>query len=151
MKIKWNWGTGILLAIILFMGFIIVLVTFTVRQNFDLVEKDYYPKALEYQQQIDKEQNARLLAEKVMVENTGPAIRLTFQEMFEPSGISGTVTFYRPSDKSGDIVYEISLDSAGIQQFNTATLQDGKYILKIDYRVGGKLYFQEEPVYINIF
>ena len=106
---------------------------------------------LEYQQQIDKEQNARLLAEKVMVENTGPAIRLTFQEMFEPSGISGTVTFYRPSDKSGDIVYEISLDSAGIQQFNTATLQDGKYILKIDYRVGGKLYFQEEPVYINIF
>lgn len=59
MRIKWNWGTGILIGIIAFMAFIIGLVYFSVQQNFDLVERDYYPKALEYQQQIDKEENAR--------------------------------------------------------------------------------------------
>ena len=59
MRIKWNWGTGILIGIIAFMAFIIGLVYFSVQQNFDLVERDYYPKALEYQQQIRSEWNGR--------------------------------------------------------------------------------------------
>ena len=79
MKIKWNWGTGILIGIIVFMTFIIGLVFVSFKQNFDLVEKDYYPKALEYQQQIDKESNAHNLKKQVTIENTGEQIILTFQ------------------------------------------------------------------------
>ena len=76
MKIKWHWGTGILIAIILFIGLMITLVFLSSRQEFHLVEKDYYPKALEYQQQIDKEQNSLKLSEKVLVKNTGEFIAL---------------------------------------------------------------------------
>ncbi len=151
MKINWNWGTGIFLAIILFMLFIIALVFRSTQQNYDLVEKDYYPKALEYQQQIDKEQNARSLKEPVKVENRGDVIVLTFQPDFDPATIAGTVTFYRPSDKRQDISYAIAPDSAGIQHFPVSDLKKGKYILKIDYQVEGKAYFQKEPVFIELY
>ena len=106
MKIKWNWGTGILLAIIIFMSFIFSMVYFTTRQNYDLVEKDYYPKAIEYQQQIDKEQNAKNLQEKVRVNNRGDYVEVRFQPFFKYSDISGQITFYRPSDKKGDVINE---------------------------------------------
>ena len=151
MKINWNWGTGIFVAIILFMTFIIVLVFQTTRQNYDLVERDYYPKALEYQQQIDKEHNATLLADKVTIQNAGDHIVVKFQSVFNPSDISGSIIFYRPSDKKQDIIFAIEPDSAGNQKFPVTNFKAGKYILKIDYEVNGKSYFQEEPVYINKF
>jgi hypothetical protein len=151
MKIKINWGTGILLAIIVFMLFIFTLVFFTTRQESDLVEKDYYPKALEYQQQIDKEQNSRNLSEKVIVKNTGEFIEVTFQTFFNPGDITGKAIFYRPSDEKGDITSAIHLDSAGCQRFPVSELQKGKYIIKLDYEVKGVAYYQEEPVYVKIF
>jgi len=148
MKIKWNWGTGILLAIIIFMLFMILLVFQTMRQNFDLVEKDYYPKALEYQQQIDKEQNARKLEEKVKIKNTGEYLEINFQSFFNPDEITGKIIFYKPSDKSGDIIEDIKLDTTGCQKFPVNRLQKGKYILKVDYQVEGVEYFQEETIFI---
>ncbi|HPE57191.1 MAG TPA: FixH family protein [Bacteroidales bacterium] len=151
MRIKWNWGTGILIGIIAFMAFIIGLVYFSVQQNFDLVERDYYPKALEYQQQIDKEENARKLEQQVIVENTGDMILLAFQPFFVPANISGTITFYRPSDKKGDIVFEIETDSLGRQNFPTDILQNGRYIIQINYKVGDTEYYQEEALLINIY
>ncbi|MCB2220349.1 MAG: FixH family protein [Bacteroidetes bacterium] len=151
MKIIWNWGTGILIGIILFMLFIIGLVYIAVKQDFDLVEKDYYPKALEYQQQIDKEGNARTLAQQIQIENIGGQIILTFQSFFQPKDISGQITFYRPSDKKSDIRFEIEADSSGQQKIAENLLNTGKYILQIDYQVNGKAYYQEGPVYINMY
>ncbi|MBN2172928.1 MAG: FixH family protein [Bacteroidales bacterium] len=151
MNIKWNWGTGILVAIIAFMVFIIGLVYFTTLQKYDLVEKDYYPKAIEYQQHIDKEQNSKNLQAKVKVENKGDFIEVCFQPFFKYSDISGQIAFYRPSDQKGDVVGNISLDTANCQRFPVNVLQKGKYIVKIDYEVNGKKYFQEETVYIKMF
>ncbi len=151
MKINWNWGTGILIGIILFMSFIIGLVYVSTKQNFDLVEKDYYPKALEYQQQIDKKQNAQNLDEQIQVENTGDHIVFTFQSFFDPGDISGTITFYRPSDKKGDLQYKIQPDSSGQQSFGTDHLQTGKYIVKIDYEVSGTPYYQEKTIFVNLY
>jgi hypothetical protein len=151
MKINWNWGTGILIGIILFMLFIIGLVYIAVKQDFDLVEKDYYPKALEYQQQIDKEGNARSLAQSVNVENQEGQIILTFQPFFIPQDISGSIIFYRPSDKKSDLRFEIEPDSLGQQKIALSLLETGKYILQIDYQVKDKAYYQEGPVYINMY
>ena len=151
MKIKWNWGTGIVIAIILFMAYIMTLVFMGSRQKFDLVEKDYYPKALEYQQQIDKEQNAKSLTEKVKVENQGDRLLVTFQSIFNSGDISGNYTFYRPSDVHGDIRVEIKPDTAGCQYLDLRELKKGKYILQIDYNVKGKSYFQEQPVFVRMF
>ena len=59
-KIKWNWGTKLVIAIILFMGFIFVLVYLSTQNTIDLVERDYYPKGLKYQNRIEEIKNASM-------------------------------------------------------------------------------------------
>ena len=54
MKIRFNWGTGIVAAIVLIVAGLGVLVWIAARQDFDLVDKDYYQKGVNYQKQIDK-------------------------------------------------------------------------------------------------
>ncbi|MCS7005281.1 MAG: FixH family protein [Cytophagales bacterium] len=42
MKIPFNWGTGILIAIVIFMIFIISLGIYMITRPNDLIKKDYY-------------------------------------------------------------------------------------------------------------
>lgn len=150
MKIKWNWGSKILLAMILFMTLLILLAFLSMNQNYDLVEKDYYPKALEYQNKIDKIQNSKALDENVKVENMGNQIQFTFQQSFNSREIKGSIIFYRPSDKRMDVSFPIQTDTSGIQICNVTDLQKGKYIVKIDYEVDGKGFYQEETILLKM-
>jgi hypothetical protein len=151
MNIKWNWGTGILIAIIAFMGFMAFMVYQSTRQNFDLVERDYYPKALEYQQKIDKITNARELTEKVTLKESGDAVEVVFQSFFSPEDVQGTIVFYRPSNKQMDLSFPISLDTARTQYCSIVNLAKGKYIVKVDYEAGGKKYYQEESILLKMY
>ena len=147
---KWNWGTKLLVAMILFMGLIITMVFFSMRQTYDLVEKDYYPKALEYQDRIDKIRNADMLDEKVKVENLGDQVAFTFPSGLQPEEISGTIMFYRPSDQKLDLSFNISADTARRQLCDVAAIPRGKYVIKLDYETGGKGYYQEETVFLKM-
>lgn len=55
MKIKFNWGTGIVIAMVLFMTFILTFVykSLTPQYTHDLVSEDYYKDELLYQKEID--------------------------------------------------------------------------------------------------
>jgi hypothetical protein len=149
MKINWNWGTKLVLAIIAFMSFMIGMVCLTTLQTFDLVEKDYYPQAQEHQMRMDKIQNARNLTDKIRVENRGDHLRFVFQPAFNPESISGQIRFYRPADKNADFKASIQPDTSGYQEFTTLGLKKGKYIVQFEYEVSGKGYYQEETVIVN--
>jgi len=151
MKIKWNWGTKILIAMILFMVLLLTFVFLTTQQTYHLVEKDYYPKALEYQGKIDKINNAKALDEKVRIEKEGDLVKIKFQSFFNFSKVIGQIVFYRPSDTDSDIAFPIKLDSSGMQLVNSTNMLMGKYIIKIDYEIDGKGYFQEESILIKMY
>jgi len=150
MKLNWNWGTKLLIAMILFMVLLLTFVFLSARQTFHLVEKDYYPQALEYQGKIGKTNNAKALDDQVKIDNRDKFILLTFQSFFEPSEITGEVVFYRPSDKGSDIVYQIKPDITGRQFFDVSKMLKGKYVIKVDYKVNGIEYFQEETVFVKM-
>lgn len=139
------------MAMIIFMLFLLTFVFLSTKQTPNLVEKDYYPKALEYQDKIDKISNSDALAEKVKIENNKNNITIRFQSFFNPSDIQGEIVFYRPSDKREDIIFEVKPDSNGVQYFDVSKMLVGKYIIKIDYEVNGTAYFQEESVLVKMF
>ena len=58
-----NWGKSIILAFVLFAGFIATLVVVCVREDISLVSKDYYKEELLYQDQIQRLNNASQLKE----------------------------------------------------------------------------------------
>jgi hypothetical protein len=148
MKIKWNWGTGLFIGASLFILMIGVFAYFMFQQSNDLVERDYYPKALVYQQRIDKLNNTAQLVEKAKVENLSGSVIIRFPSSFQPDSISGTVQFYRPSGVSGDVNVPIRLDSSGVMAYPVSGLIKGNYLVKIDYNYGNKGYYQEESLFV---
>ena len=65
-----NWGTGIVLAFIAFISFImyfVIQMNTDDRADHELVTTDYYKKELAYQQEIDAEQNAAVLKAQLQI------------------------------------------------------------------------------------
>jgi len=65
---KMNWGTGILVLIILFFITMFVMVYIAFNQRVDLVTKNYYEKELAYQKDINMQQNELDLKNSVIIE-----------------------------------------------------------------------------------
>ena len=148
MKINWNWGTGLFIGASLFILMIGVFAYFMFKQSNDLVEKYYYPKALVFQQRIDKLNNTAQMAEKAAVESLGSFVVIRFPHAFNPDSITGTVQFYRPSGISGDVNVPVKLNSAGVMTFPMSGLIKGKYLVKLDYSCAGIGYYQEEVLFV---
>ncbi len=108
---KINWGTGIVITIIAFIGFILFFViTMSTGNNYshDLVTEAYYQKELAFQQEIDAKQNVANLKESLDIHKTSKGIEIQLPSFFDPTKITGNVFLYRPSDKQLDFKIPIS-------------------------------------------
>ena len=145
---KFNWGTGILIFIILFFIAIFSFVYFASTVKINLGEEDYYPKELAYQNIIDKKNNTKSLPEKITFEHRGNTLIISFPAIIEGKKPGGTILLYRPSDYTLDIEHKINTDAEGRQFISTEQLLPGKYIIKIDWVLDSIQYYQEE-IFIN--
>ena len=105
MKIKINWGTAIVIAMVLFMVFILQFVyrSITVdKYNHELVSDDYYKDELYYQKEIDKLNNANQLVLNATLQSNKEGFLITFPKDMNAAKITGTAYFQRPSNKSLD-------------------------------------------------
>lgn len=123
---KINWGTGIVIAMVLFMSFILYFVIKSAapenRYYFD--EEDYYKSSLKYQEVIDKLETTKTLSSKVKITKTETGYILEFpKEINEET--KGTVSFFRPSTKVLD--FELPL-----------VINDNKMLIEHDNLVAGK-------------
>jgi len=143
---KWNWGSKLLIAIIIFMSFIFVLVYLTTKIDTNLVEKDYYPKGLKYQDRIDEIKNAEPYKRSFKIFKTEKAIAIQFPAI-QPD--SGTILFFRPSNTKYDRLIKIDLDPAFLMEFPKSEFVKGKYLVKISWSENGKQYYFEKPFNFN--
>mgnify|MGYP000468383723 CR=1 FL=1 len=100
-----NWGKGIVIAIVMFMSFILYFVismSTDAKFSHDLVTEKYYEKELKYQEKIDAAKNAQELKETIEIEKTADGLILKFPKIFEKKTLEGKVFLYRPSDKQLD-------------------------------------------------
>lgn len=146
MKIKWNWGWGILLSIIIFMAVVTTIVAFMMNREVDLVTDKYYDKEIKYQQQIDKEKRAVLLNENVKLSYTGKILNITFPS---DSGITGELYFYRPSDLHKDFKIPIKLSDKSSQFLDVSTLERGLWKLQINWSADKKDFYTEKTLMLN--
>ncbi|MEZ4792465.1 MAG: FixH family protein [Gelidibacter sp.] len=147
---KFNWGTGIVLAFIGFISFIMYFVI-TMMTNkayeFDLVTENYYGQELEFQHDIDKQNNAKNLETNINWTKTDEGILLTFPETLKAEDISGKVFLYRPSNKHLDFETAISLSNHNLL-IPDKRLLGGRWNIKVDWQVNGNKYlYKKEIVY----
>ncbi|MBK7211827.1 MAG: FixH family protein [Bacteroidales bacterium] len=146
---KFNWGHGIAIFLAIFVLSMVFVVYKSFQQDNPLVEQEYYPKGLEYQKQIQRIANANALPEKIKITDSGSKFDILYPETFMGKKVSGTIYFYRPSDDSGDINEIMKCDSSLSQTIEKARLMEGKYIVKLNWKMEGKEYYQEEVLRVT--
>ena len=100
MKLRLNWGTGIFIAMLSFMIFILSFVYKSVAMDeyqHELVSEDYYKDELHYQEEIDKMNNANTLKSDIVLSNSKEGILVVFPKEIDPSTITGSIFFQRLS------------------------------------------------------
>ncbi|MCF8295168.1 MAG: FixH family protein [Bacteroidales bacterium] len=149
MKVNWNWGSKLVVGIVLYISFILTMVFLMVREDVPLVEQDYYPQAVKYQERIEKRTHAAQLEKQILARQVGEDVVLQFQTFFPKDDVTGTIMVYRPSEDGHDLLVPIKLDSLHTQSFPVSRFLSGKYIFKIDYQVHDTAYYQELSLNIS--
>ena len=146
---KINWGTGIVIAIALFMTFILYFVLkVQLNDSYDreLVVSDYYQQELKVQRNIEKTNNANELESKVRIEKVADGIKVYFPEEFDYKMIKGKVSLYRPSNQKLDSEMQISLSSSHLL-IPKSNLVGGLWDITIDWNYSGTEYRTKETIY----
>lgn len=149
MRFKFNWGTGIVIAFFVMIGGMITLVSIAVRQNYDLVESDYYEKSVDYQKHIDQVKNTEALAEKVKFDQANDSLKLTFPQLSDVQNYSGEIHFYSPVEANRDETVKVKPDSKFNQSISLKNLKNGRYLVKVDWSANKKAYYQEQEITIG--
>jgi hypothetical protein len=146
---KFNWGHGIFIFLTIFLLSMAFVVYKGFQEKNALVEEEYYPKGLAFQQQIDRRTNADAMSEKIKLEEMDGNVVVTYPALFAGKKLDGTLYFYRPSDDAGDFKESMISDSLLQQKIPLKKLMQGKYIVKLSWKMDGKEYYHEEALLIN--
>ena len=146
MKIRFTWGTGIVIAMLSFMIFILSFVYKSIAMEeyqHELVSEDYYKDELHYQEEIDKLKNSQTLSEDIKLANIKEGMRISFPENIDQDQIKGTIYFQRLSNEKLDFTEQIKLTDHH-QLIPVEKLVSGKWIIKIDWETEQDKYLFKE-------
>ena len=146
---KFNWGTGIFIFIVIFMAACAAFFIFANRQDNSLVESDYYAKGLKYEEVLRKMRNTAALRESPGVRLEKGMLNINFPIDLKGKIVKGTVFLYRPSDRKLDQVIPLAYDTALLQQIPSAGLHKGKYIIKLDWTMNNKSFYFEKEIFVE--
>jgi hypothetical protein len=150
MKLKLTWPAGIIISIAAFVIFILYFVfkvTFLPEYDHHLVSEDYYKDELNYQQDINKLNNAQLLIEDVTIKKVTEGLQIIFPSNFDYKNIKGSIKFMRMSNDKIDFSFPIELTSNKFL-IKDESLVEGRWNVRIDWAINDKQYlFKQKLTY----
>lgn len=144
---KINWGTSIVIAFVLFIGFILFFVVKSHQKQYkhDLVSEEYYKDELKYQNEIDQLQNVKDLTEEFEISKTTSGFEILFPSQFTNANIDGIITMSRPSNKQLDFSQKIHIENQKVH-ISKEKLTQGFWDLKIEFESENKRYLVKESL-----
>lgn len=145
---KFNWGHGITIVIIGFVGFIMLMVIKAFNTSSDLTAENYYSQELTYGERITAISNSNGLSGGLIVVMDDETVRVVLPEELQGQGVEGQIYFYRPDDAEKDLVTPID-SSSNTQRISKTNLVSGNYSLQVNCTKEGKEYFFEQGITIT--
>lgn len=139
-----NWGKGIVIGMVTFMGFITFLVVSLMMNKVDLQSEDYYKREINFEQEITAMENSNGLEAKIEVVSQDQFVLVKVPEKGNFSNIQ--LDFIRPDDQKLDKKYQI----IGTKTFliDKSELKKGNYSIEISYKFDKKPCLQRETISI---
>ena len=110
-----------------------------------MVTEDYYKEELEYQNDIDKQNNAKSLDEDILYNRNEEGLLIIFPKNLDIEKITGKVFLYRPSNKQLDFEIQISLSKSHLL-IPDKRLVDGRWNIKVDWQYNGNSYLYKKSI-----
>ncbi len=145
---KINWGTGLVIGMALFIGFILFFVISMMtnkKYQHELVTEDYYQKEMVYQQEIDAEKKLMSLSEEVISQRTEKGWELQFPKEIDPQKVEGTVFLYRPSNEQLDFDFPMVLSGSNLLIPDNRLL-GGRWDITVDWMYEGERYMYKKSI-----
>lgn len=168
-----NWGVAITGVYITFAAATMSFVIFAIGRPVELVSADYYEQSLKHDAHRQAITNAEALGDAVRIAAAAdaPAIEIAIGMPVElprsmqvsdmpvsdtavtdpraaTGTVTGTVTLYRPSDRTADRVTPLSLDREGRQRIRVDGAAHGRWTVKLAWRAGEREFYRERIVWL---
>ncbi|NOQ74947.1 MAG: cytochrome C oxidase Cbb3 [Crocinitomix sp.] len=141
-----NWGKGITIALILFIGFIGSMVYVAFTKNADLVSDEYYENELSYDQTKAEKANYLALNTNIQIDKEVDGIVFKFPNDLEQLK-EGSIVFYRPDQKKYDRTFNLELSAGNTQSLDYNNFVDGYYDISIRWEdLNEKIYIFESSI-----
>jgi len=145
---KINWGTGILIFMILFLTLSISFIIFTSQLGINLVHKDYYEKGVDYTSRMKMDARSLKYKNAFDVSNSDRFMVVDINKELSEKIDSGRALLFRPSDSKRDVYKQVSPKASTIT-FPKKNLLHGRYILKFSWYSEGVKYEIDRPVNVQ--
>ncbi len=144
---KFNWGTGILIFLILFLLACGLFIGFAMRQDVSLVHEDYYEKGADHSQQMLVDARSAQYKNAIETQMKEGVLLIDIEASLATKMDSARFHLYRPSDSKYDILetFEASDSPLIIPGDELIT---GRYILKVYWSWDGLNYEIDQSVFI---
>jgi nitrogen fixation protein FixH len=143
------------LAIISYFAVVIFLITmfivWAVRQDVDLVRKNYYADEIKFQAHLDKVQRTQALTSSASIfhDPKSGTVKVALPSNHTLSPAKGWIELYRPSAARLDQRIELAPDAAGRQEIDVSDLASGLWRVRLNWTSEGEDFFTEETLVIG--
>jgi nitrogen fixation protein FixH len=140
---KFHWGTGLVIAMLLFMTYILYFVYRSFQHDVNLVSTDYYEQEIAHESHIEKQKNEMALAEKILVQVNEDVVKIIVPEAYAQRVNNAEVHFFRPSSDKYDVKMKLPQQDSGIFEITKTHFIPGRYRLKLQWQMEEKAYYKE--------
>ena len=145
------WPRALAIYFTVFISFLIVFITWAVRQNMDLVQEDYYNQEMLFQKRLDTMNRTRAFARETAIQTdaASQAIMIQLPADHVRQGVTGEIHLYRPSDAMLDRKLKLRPDHAGTQRVDTTGLQPGLWKVRVQWGANGEEFYLDRSIVLG--
>lgn len=134
------WPYAIALYFVIFITAMTGWIVFAVRNDHQLIRKDYYEQELKFQGELDSLERGASANIQVAYEPTTRLLTVKF-----PHDAAGTIDFYRPSNDRADRQLPL-LVKDGVQTVDVQTFEPGLWKVRFTWSVNGAEFFHDRKM-----
>lgn len=149
MKIKFNWGTGIFITIVVMLSWLGFLVLKSLDYKINIDSSDYYERGLDHSTQMARIERSKIYKADFKSDLIGEEIIIQYPEFFKGKNLKGELWFYRPSDFELDKKIEVYNLDNNIQKIHSKHFTKGRYLVRATLSVDSLSYFFENEIIIK--
>ncbi|MCW3081175.1 FixH family protein [Segetibacter sp.] len=143
-----TWGTKLLLVFAAFALLMSTLVYMCMKQNFELVSKDYYKEELRYQDKIDGMNNVNKIG-NVVIRDNGNKVAIQLPKEVQGLALTGQALFYCPVNSTNDRTLPLAINDEGLMLIDKSKLAKANYTVKLNWQIGNEQYYTEQNLSID--